>query len=215
MSFSIFLDDYFDDRAAQIQQGCVAKITNIDNESMRADVKPLLKLKNSLNEETDFPILVDVPILFLYSDGYYIRPNYAIHDYVWLGFSTYDTYNSLNGETRTANESLFKLNNACIISGIALNNFSNNKFSKDGILIGSDNSLIHFSKSEITINEGTDYAVKYNALKTALDQLKSDFDAFVTIFNAHTGHGTGGAPATPASNTTADMSSSKVAEVRL
>jgi len=66
----------------------------------------------------------------------------------------------------------------------------------------------------IELNGNSNYAVKYNELKTAFDQLKSDFDNFVsTIYNLHVhpspaGGSTGTTPTT-GSASTADMSDSK------
>lgn len=77
------------------------------------------------------------------------------------------------------------------------------------------------SSSEVVMNDGTDYAVKYNELKTAFDQLKADFDALVAVFNAHLhsgvtagGSNTGAVSAT-GTPSTADMSGSKVDTVRM
>lgn len=47
-------------------------------------------------------------------------------------------------------------------------------------------SVIHLkTDGEMVLNEGTDYAVKYQELETAFNQLKSDFDAQVVKYNAH------------------------------
>ena len=105
MSYIKYMDDFFNSRAGRIQLGLPGQIKKIDNEAMRADVKPLFKLKNSIGESTDFPVLVDLPVLFIYSDDFYIRPSYSVDDYVWIGFSTYDIENALKGETRQVSES--------------------------------------------------------------------------------------------------------------
>lgn len=57
----------------------------------------------------------------------------------------------------------------------------------------------------VVFNDGTDFAIQYNAMKTAFDQL-------ITDYNAHGHGGMGAAPPTP---TTADMSGAKVATVKL
>ena len=65
----------------------------------------------------------------------------------------------------------------------------------------------------------THHAVQYEALKTAYDQLRTDLNNFITIYNAHVHSGvtTGGGSSgpTPASGTasTADMSSSKINKI--
>ena len=73
----------------------------------------------------------------------------------------------------------------------------------------------------IILNDGSDFAVKYNELKKAFDQLKNDFNSFVNAtFNAHT-HicaAPGAASVAPlplGTPTAADMTSSKVDKVKL
>jgi len=61
----------------------------------------------------------------------------------------------------------------------------------------------------IEINGNSDFAVRYNALKTAFDQLKSDYNA-----HKHPTAATG-PPSIPDTISTADMSPSKVDEVKL
>jgi len=220
MSFANFLEDFWNDRAGQIQLGLPGKITKVDKKKMRADVKPLFKLKNALDEESDFPILVDLPILFVYSNGFYIRPDYAIDDHVWIGFSTHDIENALNDETRAASDTLFSQENACIISGFMNNKTTESNFSKDGLLIGKEGSLIRVAETEILFNEGTDYAVKYEELKKAFDKFVGDFNTFIqSTYNTHkhptAAPGAPSLPDTPGTQTSADMEQSKVEKVRL
>lgn len=76
---------------------------------------------------------------------------------------------------------------------------------------------------EITINQGTDFAVRYNELESAYNQLKSDHDDLVQAFNTHV-HATAapGAPSPPtpaagipASASTGDISGAKINEIKL
>lgn len=84
--------------------------------------------------------------------------------------------------------------------------------------IKADNLKYNKSK-ELVIFEGSDFAVKFNELKTAFDQLKSDHNSF--LLHVHGGVTPGpptsvsGPPAPPAIPSTADMSSAKVDKVRL
>jgi len=74
--------------------------------------------------------------------------------------------------------------------------------------------------SEIILNQGTDYGVKFNELKTAFDQLKKDHDDFIAQkYNLHT-HPTAatGPPSVTATvgvASTADISPAKVTKVRI
>lgn len=63
---------------------------------------------------------------------------------------------------------------------------------------------------ELILNEGDDFAVKFNELKGAFDELKNYVNALVLPVNIPAA--TAGPPAVPS---TADMSSSKVEKVKL
>ena len=84
-----------------------------------------------------------------------------------------------------------------------------------------DNNTVEIDGVSITLNGGTDWAVQYTALKAAFDQLKSDMNTFVAVFNAHvhpgvtTGAGSTGTTVTPGSSSSADMSGAKVTTVNL
>jgi hypothetical protein len=76
-----------------------------------------------------------------------------------------------------------------------------------------------------TVNDGTDFAVQYTALKSAFDTLKQDLNNLVTAYNAHihittatVGIGPPGVIAPTTSTGTpsaADMSSAQIATVKL
>lgn len=85
----------------------------------------------------------------------------------------------------------------------------------DGVIKAFINFL---ASGELDLNGNADYAVRYNALKTAFDQLKSDFNALVAKYNAHF-HPVSGSNTTVTAAvgtaSSADMSPSKVDSVRL
>ena len=74
---------------------------------------------------------------------------------------------------------------------------------------------------EVNLNEGDDFAVMFNELKTAFDELLSDHNALVQIVNTITlpvviGTLTAGPPPAPlAQSSKADMSSAKSEKVKL
>jgi phage baseplate assembly protein V len=88
------------------------------------------------------------------------------------------------------------------------------------VIIDADDNVTIDTGNEIVLNSGTDYAVAYDDLKTAFDQLKSDFNNFVALtYNLHN-HATApngpvSFPSSLGSSSTADMSGSKVSDVRL
>lgn len=74
---------------------------------------------------------------------------------------------------------------------------------------------------DVAINNGTDFAVQYTALKSAFDTLVTDFNNLVTTFNGHVHPGVTAGPgstaitATPGTSSTADMTSSKIDTVKV
>jgi len=79
----------------------------------------------------------------------------------------------------------------------------------------SSNIVSISGSTQIELNGNTDYAIKYNNMKTAFDTLRTDLNNFITVFNAHA-HGNSGAspPATPGIPSVADMSNAQNAKVR-
>lgn len=69
----------------------------------------------------------------------------------------------------------------------------------------------------ININGSDDFAVAYTDLKVAFDQLVTDFNNAVTVFNAHTHSSSGAGTPNPPTQipSTSDMSAAKVETVKL
>lgn len=91
-------------------------------------------------------------------------------------------------------------------------------------ITADSSSIVMATDGTITINGGSDFAVAYTDLKSAFDQLKSDFDTFVSSkYNTHThsylpGPGVATPTAVPipvGTSSTADMSGAKVDKVKL
>jgi len=86
-------------------------------------------------------------------------------------------------------------------------------------LVHTDDTVT-INGSETVLQEGTDYAVEYTNLKAAFDKFKADFNTFVTVkYNVHN-HPTAppgvvSVPSVVGTSTSADMSDSKVDDVRV
>lgn len=107
-------------------------------------------------------------------------------------------------------------------------NFDKMEEGEVGFGIPSEKNRLYFRQGKIVFKiddqEGGDYAVRYNELKTAFDKLKEDFNNLVTVFNSHTqpvsvnittGIGTASAPVTPGQSSTADMSNAKIEKMEV
>ena len=69
----------------------------------------------------------------------------------------------------------------------------------------------------IEINGNTDFAVRFSVLETGFNQLKADFNAFLTHLHAGvtTGGGISGPPAPPVVPSTASIAGAKIDEVKV
>ena len=153
MTFTTFLKDVMKLFGSNIQLGLPGKIEKFDKSKMRADVSFFLKSEQKDGTIADYPILCDLPVQFIFAGGFYIRPDYAIGDKVWISFSTYDIANALDEYTRPESNGIFGMHNACVSGAIATNKFSAPaEFSESGLLIGhkDGNAYISFAEDKIT-----------------------------------------------------------------
>lgn len=74
----------------------------------------------------------------------------------------------------------------------------------------------------ITVDDGTDFAVRFSALESAFNTLVSDLNTFIGVYNAHThvapaGGGATAAPVAPdlGVDSAADMSGAKIDEIKV
>ncbi len=149
--FIEFLEDYLHDRLSDIDIGMIGRIEAFDSQKMRADVIPLLK-KKSGDKEVEYSMLKDVPVNFLYSGGFYIKPAYEKGDLVHISFSTHDIEKALKDDKPLASDRIFSSENAFVIGGIAKTDWEKPKnFEKDGLLIGHKDGGVftRYTKDEL------------------------------------------------------------------
>jgi len=150
MSFTEYIEDVIDLKMSEVQLGMIGKIEKFDASKMRADVKPLLKIKNALEEEIELPILIDLPVLFHTGGGFFIKPNYSNGDLVWIGFATHDIEDALNNYSRSASAKMFELHNACVLGGIKKNNaVMPDLLTEDGLTIGHEDGYGIICKDDV------------------------------------------------------------------
>lgn len=96
-----------------------------------------------------------------------------------------------------------------------------NIITDDEITIDGGGDVNIKSDSNVVFQEGTDYAVRYNELKTQLDQLKTDLGIFINIYNTHThsgvqaGGSSTGNPSATGTNTTANFTNCKIDNINV
>ena len=223
--------EFFDSRIENVHTCIPAKIEKYDEDTRLASVKPLVKIKTRDGEDLSLPVIDNVPVIFPSSNKFTLCFPLEKGDLCFLLFTEtgIGTWLDGNGDESNADDmSRFSLTDAVCIPGLYTKKSVPDpsafiKFSDNGIEIKNDKSEIILKDDGIVeINGNADFAVAFNDLKTAFDQLKNDFNNFVTIkYNLHVHPGvlSGGASTavTPATGTAtaADMSNAKVAEVKL
>jgi len=83
---------------------------------------------------------------------------------------------------------------------------------------GTIKAFIKLLKNGILeLNGNNDFAVRFTALETGFNQLRGDFNAFLTHVHGgvSTGGGVSGPPTPPVAPSTADISGAKVEEVKI
>jgi len=153
MSFVGFLEEFVDRKISEIQQGMICKIDKFDKKKMKADVKPLYKETNEIDEEVDLPVIPDIPVMFIKCGDYYIRPDYKKDDLVWVGFATYDIEDALCEDEKSLSKKMNNLENACVLGGIAKTDWQNpDNFDNDGLLIGHKDGTMYINLTDSNID---------------------------------------------------------------
>ena len=154
--FVDFIEELVHDRLKEVDVGMVGRIESFDKEKMRADVTPLLK-KKSGDKEYEYAKLSDVPVNFLISGDFFIRPEYKQGDLVHISFATHALEDALKGRVGLASERIFTSENAFIVGGVAPTDWSApSAFGEAGLLLGhkSGKPLIKITENEVDINDG-------------------------------------------------------------
>lgn len=153
--FIKLLEDFWNKRAKEIIIGAIGRIESHNLATMRADVAPLLYFTpQGTTSPRNFAVIANVPVLFIWAGGYYIRPEYKRGDLVWLTFATFDISKGLSGQADAADGAMFRRESAAVVGGIAKNSWQKpSNITKPGLLIGhkDGNVLMQITDSKIII----------------------------------------------------------------
>jgi len=146
-------NQFWNKRSRDIIIGCIARIESFDREKMRADVQPLVEYTpEGSTSATRFAVIGDIPVQFLFSGGYYIRPDYVKGDLVWISYATFSIENGLNNSFDDYDGSVFSRENASVSHGLAHEKWTAPAaFSDSGLLIGhkSGGVALQITESDI------------------------------------------------------------------
>ena len=149
--FSKFLTDLLQRFGESVQIGMVGRIKSFNKTTMRAEVEPLLRKENLAGESSQLPVLSNVPVSFLCTGKYFIRPTYERGDLVWLTFATHDIFSAMKGTPAKASDQIFGLQNACIVNGLLSTTPIGGDFADaTGLAIGATDVFIEVEEDKIT-----------------------------------------------------------------
>ncbi|MEW6525092.1 MAG: Gp138 family membrane-puncturing spike protein [Spirochaetota bacterium] len=153
--FIKLFEDFWNNRAKEIIIGAIGRIESHNLATMRADVTPLLYFTpQGTTSPRNFTVIANVPVLFIWAGGYYIRPEYKRGDLVWLSFATFDISKGLSGQADAADGAMFRRESAAVVGGIAKNSWQKpSDITKPGLLVGhkDGNVLLQITDSKIII----------------------------------------------------------------
>jgi hypothetical protein len=195
MKYIEFIEKFINRKLRYVQTGLVGKIEKFDTTKWRADVKPLMKYKNAYGVETEYPVLINIPVIVHKQGDYFIKPNYVKGDLVWVGFSTFDIENPVQEYTRAESEKTHMLHNACVLGAIVKENYSATTAQKEsGLVMGKSSGTAEpaikgktfldafntFLNTVSQIVPGTvaQNATALTAIKTAATILKGQIETF-------------------------------------
>lgn len=220
-----------DNALSKVHTNTIGIIESFDPETQTATIQPAIKrVIMTENKETityntnNYPLLVNVPIVFQGGGDWFITfPVKKGDECIIFSMERSISKWKVNGGIQEPGDLKRKLSfkDAVAMVGIqskasALPNFNADEpefRNRDGDV------LLKLTSSGIVLYSDADNAVRYSALETAYNQLKTDFDNLVTIFNAHvhpdpTSGSTGITP-TPGTPSTGDITGAKVDEIKV
>jgi hypothetical protein len=82
-----FLDGMMGESLSELHTCMLGKIKSFDGAKMQADVIPLLKRKLADGREEPMPVVSQAPVMFLYANGFFVRPPLKPGDLVVVVFA--------------------------------------------------------------------------------------------------------------------------------
>ena len=168
--FTDYLTDLIENKLEKVQLSFIAEIVTFNKETMRAEVKPLLKTTTTADPDTpevsQTPNIRDVPVQLIFASNQFIRPDYSNGDKVHCILSATDIEKPVNDGLRAETLSdRFSLSYCTVISGVTPESMNppSSWSSEDGLLIGSENDYIKFDNG-ITIEAGSDLQINGNVI---------------------------------------------------
>lgn len=207
----------------------VGKIESYDTAEQTAEIELQFRRRVDKTKIEKYPLLVDCPVFVLQGGESYIDMPIKQGDYCLVLFNDRD----IDDWWATANlKEPRSFRKHSLSDGFALVGINPKTSVRDldgdkmRIIAGSYDLDIK-SNGQTVFNDGTDFMVRYNELETAFNQLKQDFDDFVSLtYGLHThtfdynagptaASGTTAATLSTGSPSTADITPAKIDDINV
>lgn len=200
-------------------------VQSFDPVEQTADIQPTIQRKQG-GQLVDLPLLVGVPVRFPKVADFCITLPLKEGDEVSVIFAERSIDNwLLDGGIQSAGDiRKHSLSDAYAIPMLYSQNNKITNFDPDNIQIRSDDGSAFITidtSGNILLNGDADFVTAFTDMKTAFDQLKTDLNTFITLYNTHThtgvttGSGSSGTTPSIGTPSLADMSSAKVDNVKV
>jgi len=195
-----------------------AEVISFDPAEQLADVQPVIK--TTLDETVvSLPVLKNVPVRFQQSTDFAITFPIDAGDHVLLIFCerSIDTWLEQGGIKAHDDVRKHALSDAFALPMCYPQTNKISSFDPDNLEIkSSGGTTVKLTPGgDIELNGDGDFVTAFNDMKTAFDQLVSDFDAHIHTTTATVGVGAPGVISVPTIPSTADMTAAKVASVKV
>jgi hypothetical protein len=183
----------------------IGKIESVNYNEQTVELKIQFKRRIGIDEIKEYPLLVDCPFVIVQGSGAFLGMPIDKGDTCLILFNDrcIDTFWDADNLAEPLTTRKHSLSDGIALIGI---NSKSTVLNFDGASVelnGTGFDINIKTDENVIFNDGTDFAVRYNELKTQLDQLKQDLNTFIsTVFNVHTHNFNYNAGPTPASGNT-------------
>lgn len=195
-----------------------ALVVAVNHSTQLIDAQITIK-RQMKGELINLPLLKNVPLRYYKSNIFSITFPIEVNDNVMIIFAerSIDTWLTEGDIQNPFDIRKFSLSDAFAIPMMYHQKDVIPSFDSTNLQIKTNDgsgTITLTPSGDIELNGNGDTTIAYTDMKTAFDQLKTDLNNFITVYNAHI-HGTSPPPNTTATASTADMSPAEVADVKV
>lgn len=189
-AFNDFLDDFMDNKLLSLHTSFLGKLEKVNLPKMRADVRPLIQLRDKA-QTINYPTIQNVPLGFVNSGGFYIRPHYTVGDFVFISCSEVSLSKMLDERNADEIDNRHEFGNAFIVTSMATSKFvtPTNFVGGTGLQIGHKNGA-HM------IFEANSFTMVFGVTKIIFDAggVRAEIAGFTVDLFTHQHPGSAGPP---------------------